>query len=166
MKYYGMYIPHKMYRIDKIISGGQTGADRAGLDFAIKNKIPHGGWIPKGRLTENGKLSAKYHLKEMSTSSYPARTQKNVIVADGTLIVSKGSLSGGSALTREFAKRSGKPWLHINMKNMSRKDASEKLISWLTKNRIKVLNVAGPRDSKDSGIYKTVLSLLQTSVSK
>lgn len=155
-----------MYRIDKIISGGQTGADRAGLDFAIKNKIPHGGWIPKGRLTENGRLSGKYHLREMSTSSYPARTQKNVLVADGTLIVSKGSLSGGSALTRDFAKSAGKPWLHINMKNMSRKDASEKLILWLEKNRIKVLNVAGPRASKDSGIYKTVLSLLQASVSK
>ena len=74
--------------ITKIISGGQTGADRAALDFAIKMKIPHGGWIPKGRLAEDGPLPEKYQLLEMSTTSYPKRTEQNVIDSDATLILS------------------------------------------------------------------------------
>ena len=73
--------------IKKIISGGQTGADRAALDVAIKLGIRHGGWIPKGRKTEDGPLSDKYQLQEMPTASYPARTEQNVIDSDGTLII-------------------------------------------------------------------------------
>jgi hypothetical protein len=76
--------------INKIISGGQTGADRAALDFALKFNIPHGGWIPKGRIAEDGPLPAKYQLQEMPTSSYPKRTEQNVIDSDGTLIFSRG----------------------------------------------------------------------------
>ena len=85
---------------EKIISGGQTGADRAALDFAIKYFIPHGGWIPKGRLTEEGRLDDKYKLKEMPTGSYPARTEKNVKDSDGTLIFSRGKPTGGTDYTR------------------------------------------------------------------
>jgi len=81
--------------IQKIISGGQTGADRAALDFAIKRGIPHGGWIPKGRKTEDGTLPEKYHLLEMPTGSYSKRTEKNILDSDGTLIVSHGLLTGG-----------------------------------------------------------------------
>ena len=82
--------------ISKIISGGQTGADRAALDVAIELGIPHGGWIPKGRKTEAGPLSAKYRLQEMPTSDYPKRTEQNVIDSDGTMIVCHGPLTGGS----------------------------------------------------------------------
>ena len=82
--------------IIKLTSGGQTGADRAALDVAIKFNIPHGGWIPKGRKTEDGPLSDKYQLQEMSTGSYPKRTEQNVIDSDGTVILSHGSLKGGS----------------------------------------------------------------------
>ncbi len=89
--------------IKKIISGGQTGADQAALDVAIKLDIPHGGWITKGRLTEDGPLPDKYNLQEMPTSSYPERTEKNILDSDGTLIISHGKLTGGSALTRELA---------------------------------------------------------------
>ena len=91
--------------IKKIISGGQTGADRAALDVAIKFIIPHGGWIPKGRITEEGPLPDKYKLQEMSTSSYPVRTEQNVIDSDGTLIISHGELTGGSAYTRKMAMK-------------------------------------------------------------
>ncbi len=84
--------------LKKIISGGQTGADQAALDAAIKLGIPHGGWIPKGRSTENGKLPDKYKLKEMPTKSYPNRTEQNVIDSDGTLIITHGKLTGGSNL--------------------------------------------------------------------
>lgn len=88
--------------IEKIISGGQTGADRAGLDVAIELGIPHGGWIPKGRKTEEGPLPAKYKLKEMRTTSYPKRTEKNILDSDGTVIFTFGKLTGGSELTRRL----------------------------------------------------------------
>ena len=77
--------------IEKIMSGGQTGADRAALDFALKFFKPHGGWVPKGRLTEDGPLPEKYQLREMPTTSYPARTEQNVIDSDGTLIFFHGA---------------------------------------------------------------------------
>ena len=90
--------------IEKIISGGQTGADQAALDAAIKLGIPHGGWIPKGRLTENGPLPPdKYNLIEMPTDSYPERTKKNIRESDGTLILSHGMITGGSEYTQKMA---------------------------------------------------------------
>ena len=90
--------------IERIVSGGQTGADRAALDAAINVGLPHCGWIPKGRLTENGPLPEKYHLKEMPSSSYIKRTKQKVIDSDGTLILSHGKLRGVSLLTQEFAE--------------------------------------------------------------
>jgi hypothetical protein len=89
--------------IKKIISGGQTGTDRAALDAAIKLSIPHGGWIPKGQKGEDGPLPAKYKSQEMPTASYPKRTEKNVIDSDGTLIISRGKPTGGSDYTRKMA---------------------------------------------------------------
>lgn len=84
--------------IKKIISGGQTGADRAAIDFARKYYIPHGGWIPKGRITEDGPLPDKYQLQEMPTASYPARTKQNVIDSDGTVIFSRAEPIGGTGI--------------------------------------------------------------------
>ncbi|MBW2083807.1 MAG: hypothetical protein JRI39_12165, partial [Deltaproteobacteria bacterium] len=84
--------------INKIISGGQTGAEQAALDVAIELGIPHGGWIPKGRLTENGFLPEIYQLQEMPTTSYVKKTEQNILDSDGTLIISHGKLTGGSAL--------------------------------------------------------------------
>ena len=84
--------------IKKVITGGQTGADQGALDAAIKLDIPHGGWIPKGRLTEDSPLPDKYQLKEMPTKSYFKRTEQNVVDSEGTLIISRGPLSGGSVL--------------------------------------------------------------------
>ena len=110
--------------IQKIISGGQTGADRAALDFAIKHNIPHGGWIPKGRKAEDGTLSEQYQLQEMPTGSYPARTEKNILDSDGTLIVSHGRLTGGSARTKEFAEQHRKPWVHIDRKATTCRDGA------------------------------------------
>ena len=101
--------------ISKIISGGQTGADRAALDVAIELDIPHGGCIPKGRKTDDGTLPEKYCLNEMPTASYSARTEKNVLDSDGTLIISHGKLNGGAALTRQFAKKHNRPWMHVDL---------------------------------------------------
>src|SRR5678816_2125621 len=92
-----------------IISGGQTGADRAALDFALAHGLPHGGWCPKGRLAEDGTIPACYHLTEMPTSDYPARTAKNVQESDGTVIISLApNLTGGSLLTLELARQHAK----------------------------------------------------------
>jgi hypothetical protein len=146
--------------IQKIISGGQTGADCAALDFAIDRNILHGGWIPKGRKTEDGTLSEKYHLQEMPTGEYSKRTEKNILDSDGTLIVSHGPLTGGSALTRELAGKHKKPWIHIDMTDTDINIASNLARDWIEKNHIQVLNVAGERASKDPGIYKAVMDLL------
>ena len=89
--------------------------DQAALDVAIKLAVAHGGWIPKGRLTESGPLPQKYRLKETRSSSYADRTEKNVQDADGTLIISRGQLTGGSDYTREMATRHNRPWLHIDL---------------------------------------------------
>ena len=146
--------------ITKIISGGQTGADRAALDVAIEEGIPHGGWIPKGRLTEAGRLPAKYQLKEMPTADYPKRTEKNVIDSDGTLIISHGKLTGGSKFTREMAKKHTRPSLHIDLEVINGFRAAQTITTWITDHGIRVLNVAGPRASKDPKIYEAVKKVL------
>ena len=147
--------------IKKIISGGQTGADRAALDVAIELGIPHGGWIPKGRKTEDGKLPEKYQLKEMPTESYLKRTEKNVIDSDGTLIVSHGKLTGGSELTLQLAIQHKKKLLHIDLNEIRGFSAAQLIQSWIVRNGIKTLNVAGPKKSKDPDIYEDTARLLK-----
>ena len=147
--------------ITRIISGGQTGADRAALDFAISRGISHGGCIPKGRRTEEGSLPEKYKLREMPTASYPERTAQNVIDSDGTLIVSRGSLRGGSALTRRLAAQYRKPCLHIDLKETLQDEAVPRIREWVNSNAIAILNVAGPRASENPDIYRETLGLLE-----
>lgn len=147
--------------IKRIISGGQTGADRAALDVAIELGIPHGGWIPKGRRTEDGSLPEKYQLQEMPTTSYPKRTEKNVLDSDGTLIMSHGKLAGGSAVTRRLAKKQHRPWIHIDMEKLLVSEAAALVRFWISGNGIQVLNVAGPRASKDSLICQVTTEVLE-----
>jgi hypothetical protein len=148
--------------LEKIVSGGQTGADRAALDFAIKHKIPHGGWVPKGRLAEDGPLPKKYKLQEMPTDRYQDRTEQNVIGADGTVIISHGKLTGGSAYTQKMVKYYGKPCLHVDLKKLDVLPAAVELLTWIDERNVKVLNVAGPRASKDPKIYKLVKEVLES----
>ena len=152
--------------INKIVSGGQTGADQAGLDVGIKLGISHGGWIPKGRKTENGKLPDRYKLREMAVENYAQRTKQNVLDSDGTLIFSHGQLTGGSELTRIFTVKHGKPCLHIDLNSKSNLKISLNIDMWIRKNNIRVLNVAGPRASKDPKIYKAVFKLLERSLTQ
>ncbi len=152
--------------IEKIISGGQTRADRAALDFTIDNNIPHGGWIPKGRITEAGQLPDKYHLQEMATTSYDKRTEQNVIDSNGTVIVSHGNLTGGSALTETFAIKHHKPRLHLDMNKTTITEAADSLNNWIEKTKIKILNVAGPRASKDNKIYQVTRDILEAAFIK
>jgi len=147
--------------ITRILSGGQTGADRAALDFAIKHHIPHGGWLPKGRKTEDGTLPEKYQLQEMPTPDYSKRTKQNVLDSDGTLIVSHGFLTGGSALTEFLAEEHNKPYLHIDLNLLSMQEAVQIINQWIQSYKLKVLNVAGPRASKDPKIYQAIMNLLE-----
>jgi hypothetical protein len=147
--------------LKRIISGGQTGVDRAALDAAIRMGIPHGGWIPKGRLTEAGPLPETYKLNEMPNNSYAERTEKNVIDADGTLIISRGAPTGGTDYTRKMALQHGKQLLHIDLTlHRNPFDAASLVSSWLKINKIETLNVAGPRASKDPDVYGAALALL------
>ena len=148
--------------LEKIISGGQTGVDQAALDAAIKLGIPYGGWIPKGRKTENGPLPEKYDMREMPTSSYSHRTEQNVIDADGTLIISRGSLTDGSEYTRKMAMKHNRPWLHIDINKHAKFNAATSIVSWTAENSILILNVAGPRASKDPEIYLDALNIIES----
>jgi hypothetical protein len=148
--------------IRKIISGGQTGADRAALNFAIKQNIPHGGWVPKGRIAEDGRIPDIYQLQEMPTDSYPERTEQNVIDSDGTLIISHGMLTGGSANTAEMARKHARPWLHLDMEKTTMDKAAQRLREWIADKNISVLNVAGPRQSGDPAIYDVTTKVLET----
>ncbi|MBW1855275.1 MAG: putative molybdenum carrier protein, partial [Deltaproteobacteria bacterium] len=150
--------------IAKIISGGQTGADRAALDVAIKLSIPHGGWIPKGRKTEDGTLPEIYRIKEMPTASYPKRTEQNVIDSDGTLIIARGKLTGGTDYTRQMTLKHKKQLLGIDLNLASHFDAASLIVSWIKLQRVQVLNVAGPRASKDPGIYSDVTRILEQTI--
>ena len=152
--------------ITKIISGGQTGADRAALDFAIRYNIPYGGWVPKGRRTEDGTLPEIYQLQEMPTDEYSKRTEKNIVDSDATLILSHASLTGGSALTQSLAEKHGKPCIHIDLSKVDIRKAALIINIWIQRYKIKVLNVAGPRASKDPIIYQATLDLLEAVLAK
>ncbi|MFH1981990.1 MAG: putative molybdenum carrier protein [Pseudomonadota bacterium] len=146
----------------KIISGGQTGVDRGALDTAIKLGVPHGGWLPRGRKTEDGRLPDHYDLQELASTDYRERTECNVRDADGTLIISPDPLSGGSAYTRQMAEQYAKPWLHINPAAAGEFAAARTAYDWIAEKGIEVLNVAGPRSSKEPGIYATTCRLLES----
>lgn len=149
-----------MGHLDKIVSGGQTGADRAALDTAIKFNVPHGGWITKGRRTESGPLPDFYNLKEMETREYPARTRQNILDSDGTVVIARGPLTGGSALTDAFARTTDKWVCTIDLSEQDIFEAALILHAFILDQDIHVLNVAGPRASHDPEIYYDVKAIL------
>lgn len=149
-----------MIAVATIISGGQTGADRGALDAAIEMGIPHGGTCPKGRPAEDGVIPPKYRLKESNSKDSPERTEANVAHADGTLICTFGRLTGAHKLTAEFVRRHEKAFLHLDL-NAEATDYAVKCVrEWLTDNDIKVLNVAGGRESESAGLQGAVRDLL------
>ena len=148
--------------LKKIISGCQTGADIAAIDAAIDNDFPYGGWVPKGRRTEAGPLPLTYAVREMDTRGYPKRTEQNILDADGTVICSHGRLSGGSALTRRIAKRQNKPWLHLDLADLSADQAADKLAEWIDRHGIEVLNVAGQSASKNERIHAATFAVIES----
>lgn len=110
----GLTVPAVDTIVERIISGGQTGADRAALDFAIAHGVPHGGWCPKGRRAEDGGVPDRYALQATPSKEYGQRTEWNVRDAGATVIFTIGpELTGGSELTAECTVKHGKPWLHL-----------------------------------------------------
>lgn len=143
--------------IQKIISGGQTGVDRAALDVALALNIPCGGWCPRGRKAEDGIIASRYPLDETPSAEYSQRTEWNVRDSDATLVVTRGQPSPGTALTIELARRFEKPCLVVHTNEAP---SEQTLLTWVTAHHIRVLNVAGPREGKSPGIYHAASQLL------
>lgn len=149
-----------MHLIKEIISGGQTGVDRAALDVAKKLKVPYGGWCPRGRWAEDGVIPACYlNMKETPTEKPEQRTEWNVRDSDGTLIIVKDEPMGGTLYTIEMAVKHRKPFYILNLSNEKN---INNVIFWIKDQNVRVLNVAGPRVSQEVGIYNSALYIIQS----
>lgn len=145
-------------RLKRIVSGGQTGADQGALSACLQRGFPCGGWIPRGRRTEKGRVPARYRtLREHPSRHYPPRTERNVARADGTLVFTYGKPDGGSRLTIDFARKHGKPCLKVDL-NKPPEAVVASILRWLRRRlpARAVLNVAGSRRSKAPGIHMAV----------
>lgn len=156
----GAYMNQMPWGMPRIVSGGQTGADRGGLDAAIELDVPHGGWCPRGRLAEDGVVPGRYKLRETKSAEYRDRTERNVKGADGTVVFSRGPLEGGSALTVNLARKYKKPLLHLDLSSSNEREAEDALVAWLIDNSVAILNVAGSRESKARGIQVAVMKIV------
>ena len=162
--------------IARIVSGGQTGADRGGLDAAMQCGIPCGGWCPKGRLAEDGAIPAKYPLQEMTSKDYLKRTEANVVDSDATVVFTPGRPSRGSLRTIQFCQKHEKAWYHIALGSTSHDRAVAEIVAWLRSGTSDhdeyvaaipdpcVLNVAGSRESKFDGIQEAVCAVMSTCI--
>jgi hypothetical protein len=146
--------------ISAIISGGQTGVDRAALDFALAHGIPCGGWCPKGRRSEDGSIPDRYPLKETSSAEYHVRTRKNILSSDGTLIIAKNNLMDrGTQLTQALCGKLQKPCF---LASGVHADDKKNFRVWLKVNNIQTMNVAGCREGRQPGVYDFAFKILES----
>ena len=143
--------------VERVVSGGQTGVDRAALDVALDLGIPCGGWCPAGRLAEDGAIPERYLLRETESASYPERTERNVRDSDATLILYRARMRGGTALTARLARHHGRPCLALEIAAAD----PDAIGRWLAEHGVRVLNVAGPRESESPGIHAEATALLR-----
>lgn len=146
------------------MSGGQTGADRGGLEAAIALGLEHGGWCPRGRRAEDGVIPERYRLTEAGSREYAVRTEKNVLDSDATVLFTRGPATGGSALTATLAARHGRPLLHLDLGRLEPGAAVSGLRDWLERHRPAVLNVAGSRASRSPTLAGEVERILVAAV--
>lgn len=167
--------------LTRLVSGGQTGVDRAALDAALEaalevedltvENFEVGGWCPKGRRAEDGPLPERYPLEETPSEAYGQRTEWNVRDSDGTLIFTRGPLTGGTALTAELAEKYGRPHLVVDLEgevgdvdaggDHAVEPTADRIADWLAEADLETLNVAGPRESGESGIYEEVRPIVR-----
>lgn len=149
-----------------IVSGGQTGADRTALDFAIEYGIAYGGWCPRGRLAEDGRIDGRYQLQDTPSRRYAERTEWNVRDSDATVVFTIDlAARGGTALTIEIAKQLDKPFLHLaRSAGESAFECSRQLVAFLEQHQVRCLNIAGPRASQEPEIVKFVHAVLTTAL--
>jgi hypothetical protein len=148
-----------------ILSGGQAGADRAALDFAIANGISHSGWCPRGRLAEDGRIDERYLLCQTPSRRYAQRTEWNVRDSDATVVFSICSeVQGGTALTVEIARRLDKPCLHLSQAATQPEAAAVRLLEFLDAHHVSRLNIAGPRASQEPAIGRFVQDVLSAAL--
>lgn len=145
-----------------IVSGGQTGVDRAALDWAIRHGIPHGGWCPKGRRAEDGPINARYDLQETASATYARRTWLNVRDSDGTLIFNLGPLEGGTLETVRCAETLHKPYRVLPLDGEDWEAVTQAVVGWLKAGCFARLNIAGPRESERPGIHARVSAILES----
>jgi hypothetical protein len=150
--------------IKKVISGGQSGAERAALDVAIKLGIPHGGSIPGDRKTDDGVLPAQDRLQGMPPAGDSASIEKNVVESDGTLIIAREKLAGRVDDSRRMTLRHHKQLLGVDLNQTHHYEAASLIASWIDMQRIEVLNVAGPRAGEDPEIYDDVFRILEQAI--
>ena len=146
--------------VRRVISGGQTGADRGALVAAIELGIEHGGHCPAGRRAEDGRIPDRFRLIETASPDYAVRTERNVLDSDGTLLITRGKPTGGSALTLALARKHARPLLHLDLDLDRDESRVERIREWLAANAVRCLNVAGPRESGCPGIAQDVRALL------
>ena len=145
----------------KVVSGGQTGVDRGALDAALALGLPHGGWVPRGRRAEDGVIPARYVLSELDSADYNLRTRRNVEDSDGTLILTVGEPTGGTALTVRLVRALGKPHLVLDL---DADPAPEAVRRWIAQHELEILNVAGPRESKAPGVAARAEAFLRATL--
>jgi hypothetical protein len=143
-----------------IVSGGQTGVDRAALDWAIAHGFEMRGWCPAGRRAEDGPIDPRYPLRETPSRGYAQRTRWNVRDSDGTLILNRDALEGGTGLTLRLVERAARPYMVIQLEQANARTARS-VADWLRRCAIAALNVAGPRESGRPGIYGEASQFLE-----
>ena len=150
--------------VQRIVSGGQSGVDRAALDVALNLGLDCGGWCPRGRRAEDGPIASRYPLVETESAGYPARTRRNVRDSDATLVITWGPASGGTRLTVSTALKQNRP---LFVADLECDEAAElaRARTWIAEVRPSTLNVAGPRESSRPGAYERAIEFLKALVS-
>jgi len=145
----------------KILSGAQTGVDRAALDAALKKKVPCGGWCPEGRKAEDGTVPELYPVQELKDGGYNERTKKNVQDSDGTVIIYFGQLSGGTAETLRYCLNEKKPYLLLDGREVNVGRAAERIFEFQSLLPDGTLNFAGPRASGEPQAYEYTMKVVE-----